>query len=259
MNLKRLELQYVPFDEYYKLSNKELLELRAKSDQLHQLESWLLPQMLSYYGNWKVVTAEGQIDVLQTLKQNIGDDPWKIGLWRVATKLSRGLLVKSQSKPESACYSRLVPIILAGLKQYQGIPYNAWPKTELNLVTDELLEAAMLAEYENFDKTELLQMRELGLTIRSGDKVGQQKPTHSTWKLTGLQQFRVGKLPILAQTMLCQTWVAHPSIRTKYMVLDPQNWDHMPEPLIDSEVIPVVEAKKPKAVIEEDNRLPWEM
>ena len=259
MILKKLQLEYVPFENYAKIREKESLAAQALDDGLHHMESWLLPQILAHYGKYKVALAEGQVDVQQTLKSNIGDDPWKIGLWKVATQMTRGALVHSQNKPESACYSRLVPLILAGIKQAQDIPYSAWPKAQLSMVVDELLYAAMVCEYEQFTKTELLMAREVGLTIKSGAKVNTLKPIHSTWKLTGLQQLRVGELPILAQTMLCQIWVAHPSIRTKYMVLDPQNWDHMPEPLITSEVVPIIETKKPKAIIEETNRLPWEM
>jgi hypothetical protein len=43
-------------------------------------------------------------------------------------------------------------------------------------------------------------------------------------------------VPELAQTMIAQIWCAHPSNRTKYMVLDPKNWDAIPAPLISSDI-----------------------
>ena len=265
MILKKLQLEYVPFETYAKLKEKESLAAQASEDQLYLMETWLLPQILAHYGKYKVASAEGQVDIKQTLKQNMQDNPWELGLWRCVTKMSRGSLVKSQSKLESAPYSRLVPLIMAGIKQYQDIPYSAWPKQDIHLVVDDLMAEAMCAEYEPFNKEELLEARTLGLTNKSGLKCGELKSATSTWKLTGLQQLRVGELPALAQTMLCQIWVAHPSLRTSSMVLDPQNWDTMPEAIIDYE--PMTPAKKEttkkRAVVqkfdETDNRLPWEM
>jgi len=46
----------------------------------------------------------------------------------------------------------------------------------------------------------------------------------------------LGTVPKLVTTMLTQIWVAHPSLRTEYMILDPNNWDKMPEPLVGSEI-----------------------
>jgi len=266
MILKRLELEYVTFETYATIKDPLQLAEQAKEDQLHQMESWLLPQILAHYGRWRIVATEGQVDIKETLKLNMQDNPWEIGLWRVCAKMSRGSLVKSQSKPESAPYSRLTPLILAGVKQYQDIPYLAWPKESINLVVDDLMAEAMCAEYEPFSKEELLEAREFGLTTKSGAKQGEQKSALSTWKLTGLQQLRVGELPVLAQTMLCQVWVAHPSLRTKYMILDPKSWDTMPEPLIDSEVLETVPKKQTtkksaasEKFAEDDNKLPWEL
>jgi hypothetical protein len=258
MILKKLQLEYVPFEQYAHLKEKESLAAQAGTDQLHHMESWLMPQILAHYGKYKIVAAEGQIDIKSTLKLNMQDNPWEVGLWRCVTKMSRGELVQSQSKTGSAQYSRLVPLILAGVKQYQDIPYTAWPKEHIHLVVDDLMAEAMCAEYEPFVNDELLQARTLGLTIKSGAKHGEQKSATTTWKLTGLQQLRVGSLPILAQTMLCQVWVAHPSLRTKYMILNPKDWDNMPTPLISSEVVNIVEPVVTHKNIE-DNRLPWEM
>ena len=264
MILKKLQLEYVPFETYAPLQDKESLEAQAQNDKLQLMESWLLPQILAHYGRWKVALAEGQIDVQQTLKQNIGDSLWELGLWRVVARLARGYLVKSQSKPVSAIYSRLTPLILAGVKQYQGIDYKLWPKDQIKFVVEPMLCDAMCAEYDDFTTDELLEARQLGLTTKTGATAGILKSAISTWKLTGLQQLRVGELPILAQTMLCQIWAAHPSIRSEYMVLDPKNWDVMPKPLIDSEVITVIKKESTnKSYIHKeaaiDNRLPWEM
>lgn len=52
--------------------------------------------------------------------------------------------------------------------------------------------------------------------------------------------------------MLAQIWVAHPDNRTKYMVLDPLNWDRVPPALIQVEVL------EPRtSQVEYTSDLPW--
>lgn len=265
MIVKKQELRYVPFETYANVTDKLDLEAKAKQDHLYTMEHWLLPQILAHYGRWEPVLVEGQISGIDTLKQNIQKDPWEIGLWRVCTQLSRGMLVKSQGHQRSAEYGRFTPLIMAGLKKYKDIPYSHWHREHLDHCMDPLLLEAILADYEPFTVDELLEAREEGLLIKSGTKLGQLKPILSTWKLSGIPHLRVGKLPVLAQTMLCQVWLAHPSIRNASMILDPKSWDTLPKALIDSEVI--TPAKKetspfghvPQKLVVEDNRLPWEM
>jgi hypothetical protein len=65
--------------------------------------------------------------------------------------------------------------------------------------------------------------------------------------LNGIGDTELSAIPALAGTMLCQIWVAHPSLRTEYMVLDPYNWDRMPPSLIATEIFAQKEPiKKPK-------------
>lgn len=53
--------------------------------------------------------------------------------------------------------------------------------------------------------------------------------------------------------MLLQTWLAHPSTRTKYMILDPTNLDSMPEPLESVDRL----FAKPKEVDESAPSVVW--
>jgi hypothetical protein len=48
---------------------------------------------------------------------------------------------------------------------------------------------------------------------------------------------QIHSLPKLVQIMVCQTWCAHPNNRTQYMVLNPLDWDNLPEPLIQTSEI----------------------
>jgi len=59
---------------------------------------------------------------------------------------------------------------------------------------------------------------------------------------------------------MCQIWVAHPSLRTDMMVLDPSVWDNMPQPLVTGETFgglgstEKTNVKMPQV----DTKLPWE-
>jgi hypothetical protein len=64
-------------------------------------------------------------------------------------------------------------------------------------------------------------------------------------------------VPKLTGTMLCQIWVAHPSLRTEYMVLDPVDWDYMPEPLVSPEIFITNKAGKSTLTYDASSDLPW--
>lgn len=250
LKLRSNHIKDFPFEEYAKLNDSQLEDL-AKSHYLTAFNSWMLPQVVHHYGTWKLVRNEaGKVDPNQTARENITTD-WDIGLWKVCVRLKRGSLVKSQVNPEFASYSALVPLILAGAKKYQGVRYGEWAVDETCRLIDKNLLEAMLwepGEYEGLDcgftdapdyglgSDRLLQLRDQGLMVKSGPNAGTvQKPT-SAWCLRGMQGTEFAKLPKLVGTMLCQIWVAHPSLRTEYMILSPSNWDWMPPPLVSTEI-----------------------
>jgi len=261
LKLKSNELKLVPFEAYADLKGDDLLE-QAEEHQLNLYGQWLLPQISAYYGTWQAVPLDNYIlDPRATARQNI-TSKWDMGLWRVCTKLKRGALVKVQSSEVGRNYSQLVPLILAGMKRHQGIPYKRWDLGGLSgLVHQELYE---VMEYEgdclDLAADELLEIRQAGLTIRSGAKAGQQNKPTSQWKLHGLATTQFHNTPTLLATIMCQIWVAHPSLRTELMVLDPKNWDQMPQPLIAGEVFTALGSKKQEIVTmpQTDDRMPWE-
>lgn len=251
--LKTQHIKDFPFQEYAQIAEPEGQGALAKSHNLSAFNSWMLPQISAHYGAWELVYSGNKIDPKATAKLNAGSDLWELGLWRVLTQLRRGDLVKSQLK--DANYSALVPIILASVKKFQGVKYSSWniepncPLVDKNLLdamlwrNDELYE--VVADEETPGTTrmalalgsdELLAIREQGLTIKTGSRAGTvQKPT-SSWCLKGIGDTVLGTAPKLVSTMLAQIWVAHPSIRTEYMILDPYDWDHMPSPIATAEV-----------------------
>lgn len=262
LKIRTQDIRAWPFESYAKL-NKTQLESSTSEHSISAFSSWMLPQIIAYYATWDLQWRDGKIDPMLTAKHNI-QTPWEIGLWRVATQLKRGSLVKLQSRPEYANYSALVPLILCGHKKYNGVPYVSWNLTENSPVVDEPLLEAMLwrddAVY-GLGSERVIQIRTQGLTIKSGTKMGEvQKPT-SQWCLKGIKDTEYASVPALASTMLSQIWVAHPSLRTEYMVLDPYDWDRMPPPLVSTEIFkqPDPQSLRTSKPVDDGNYLPWEV
>lgn len=271
LKLKSNTIQDFPFELYAKCENSSQLEDLAKAHYLTSFNSWMLPQIASHYGNWDLVHNEtGKIDPKLTAKKNITSD-WEIGLWKVCTKLKRGSLVKSQINPEFASYSALVPLILMGAKKYRGVMYSQWDIGEKCFLIDENLCEAMLWQPDDswcdtgmipgeiryaLDDNRLLELRQIGLTVKSGPAKGQVQNPTSSWCLKGMQGTELHNVPKLVGTMLTQIWVAHPSLRTEYMILEPNQWDWMPPPLVSSSIFK--EEQQPKAIKEyQPEPLPW--
>lgn len=262
IKLKTQDIREWPFEAYHKL-NRTQLETLAQEHSIGAYNSWMLPQIVAYYASWDLKLQNGKIDAMQTAKHNIRT-PWEIGLWRVATQLKRGSLVKLQSRPEYANYSALVPLILSAQKKYNGVAYGRWDLQEDSpLVDDSLLEAMLWRDdaVYGLGSERVVQIRTQGLTIKSGPKMGQvQKPT-SQWCLKGIKDTEYASVPTLAATMLSQIWVAHPTLRSEYMVLDPYNWDYMPPPLVTQEIFkqPDPQSTTKHKPVDTGTNLPWEL
>jgi hypothetical protein len=264
--LKSNNITDFPFERFAECNSSQCEDL-AKEFNITAFNSWMLPQILAHYGNWQIVYSNNKVDAKATAKANM-TTPWHLGLWRVCTQLKRGSLVKSQNNPQFASYSSLVPIILAGVKRFQGVPYQMWDiDNSTKLISQDLLAAMFWVPqigevydnkaYYGLGSEELLALREQGLTIKSGSRIGQTQNPTSTWRLTGMKGTILEDAPNLVSTMLAQIWVAHPSLRTEYMVLDPSNWDSMPDPLI-AETVFIDSAKPTKVKLEKTHYdLPW--
>lgn len=236
MLFKKQDIKELPLHELAK-KNVEEVQLWCEQHQLSHLNQWTLPQAVAHFGTWSLVKRNGIIDGIETLKQNLGNDLWAQGLWKL-TRVKRSQLLQSQVKaPE---YGALTPLILAGFKRMQNVQYEQWrTATGLeHILEPDLYSAVVLEDYTccSLGSDRLLEIRDQGLTIMSGAKIGQSKSAESTWSLTGIKNTELGGIPKLTQTMLTQCWLAHPKHRTHLMILDPQNWDRMPEPLISSEI-----------------------
>lgn len=236
--LKSNNIKDFPFEEAATLGSKELESWADETVHLTAHNSWMLPQIHGYFGNFTVTkNADGLYDSKALLATNIGSDPWGSGLWRCVTQLKRSSLVKSQNTPAGARYSALVPIILSGIKEAQGIPYSKWSKDFLVHVMGSSLHLAATAEVPTTTRSRTLAIRQQGLTQVSGKTPGASKSPLSTWTLKGIKDTEWGHLPPYTLTMLAQIWVAHPSLRTSNMILDPNDWDSMPPVLIEEDAL----------------------
>lgn len=267
--LKSNDIKEFPFEEYAKLNASQCEDL-AKAHCITAFNSWMLPQIAAHYGSWKLVWKGDKVDANATAKANI-TTPWHMGLWKVCTHLKRGSLVKSQINPEFASYSALVPLILMGPKKFQGVKYSQWdidattPLIDKNLreamfwqpdITSDLNQLEDYAPRYGLGSEQLLDLQQQGLLVKSGPKAGTYLNPTSAWCLRGMRGTVLSEVPKLVGTMLTQIWVAHPSLRTEYMILDPNDWDGMPEPLVTSKVFKQEKTALPRNT-DTGPDLPW--
>ncbi len=245
--LSKKDLKSVPFQLVY----EDGAEGQDQRKAFAKYSTWALPQALAFVGQTTPVkNPDGQFDGNATVKKFVSScehgKEWAIGLMYYLLSHPRGLIIPSGYKatsPEFIPYAALVPLILAAFKKYQSIPYSKW--TNFSSIVDKDLYAAMNCSPPSYTVEELLDLRDLGSTIKSGDKAGTKKNPVSTTTITatGVEEF--DKLPRLAKIMLTQVWLAHATIRHDYMVLDPVEWDRMPPSLVATEVRSLVTSSTP--------------
>jgi hypothetical protein len=258
-----------PFIPSYSKETIEKKKLKAKEDAfklmseklgLKNKAAWLLPQITAYIAKMKLTrNAEGKIDSLQFLKDNFSMDDWHKGLYIYCTAPTRGLIVPKQNSADFCNYSALVPLLMMPFKKFDRIAYSEWDFNVSMLLDPHLADAMTCEEVLELDSDQIIACRDLGLVVATGPAAGTLRSPSSTHKLYGNYGEEIKRLPWYCQVMATQIWVAHPSIRTHLMVLDWLNWDKMPQPLIDIEVLPTTESKyrnKPAPVYTSD--LPWE-
>jgi hypothetical protein len=183
------------------------------------------------------------------------------GVYYFMLYTKRGSFIDAQYKSPGNQYCSLVPLILLGFRKYHNINYMEWATEGLEHILELSIYDVITAEHLESDYTadELLAVRDKGLLIKSGKGEGTYRSILSTYKLWGgLDDSRIALLPWLAQVMLTQIWCAHPENRHPNMVLDPNDMDNMPEPLISIDIFnksPTAAVSVPAVVLKED--MPW--
>ena len=233
MRLRKQELSALNLEQLAYLTDQEL-EQACLDYNFSTYSQWMLPQLVSVFGQWKLM-GSGK----ETVLINCYNDFQK-GCWRL-TRVKRSLLVKNQTKEPT--YATLTPLILLAFKRIKNFSYEQFRDIEgLEwLLEPQLYEALVVPNINaNLSKDRLIQIRQQGLEYRTGPKAGQTRQSTSTWQLYGIQNTELGDLPKLTQTILTQCWLAHPQIRRETMILNINNWDNMPEPIIETAMAQVV-------------------
>lgn len=212
-----------------------------KSRNVDKMWTWMMPQLIAHVGTLTPVApvaVEGQLSGLDYVKKYFfNGDKFMEGVYRFLMVDSRSKYLTTQYKGEAKSFCSLVPLIMYAHKLHNNIPYSAWNRDEIQYITNPALAAAMTCELpEDLTPQRILEIREQGLTFKSGANKDTTRDALSTYKLYAVQDTEIGYLPELAQTMLAQIWCAHPTNRTKYMVLDPKAWDSLPVPLIQTNI-----------------------
>lgn len=204
-------------------------------------KTWFYPQALAHVAKWRVSrNASGKYSAKQLVLDSVKDDQFNKGLYWILMSKHRAL----QKQYQQGEYCSLVPLVLSAFLKLANIKYSEWDTGELHFVVDPKLLEAMHTRVPEYTTEELLDFRHRGLVTSDTARrsPGASKNPVTTYNITSLESEmpdgRVGpaKLPVLVRMMLCQTWCAHPLNRNHYMILDPENWDSMPEPLVSSEI-----------------------
>jgi len=225
------------------LSELQKRKLRAKAGAAalseyfikpYYIKSWglkLLDQIVSEFSRHKLnnLGSNNTISGLQYLKDNLDPKSERdMGVYRFLMIDSRSEYLDKMGTGEAKKYCTLVPLILYAHKLYNNVEYSKWERESLHYVVNEALCEAMLTETPQLSSERLLELRNIGLA-----QAGKPRSPMSTYSLYHLGNTELSECSSLVKIMLCQTWAAHPQNRTKYMILDPMNWDKMPTPLID--------------------------
>jgi hypothetical protein len=203
---------------------------------LKRKNEWFLPQLTSHIASMTLPArnAQGLLDPKAFLSINMKNNAYNLGIYYLCTHRLRGDLVQDQNRPFGVDYSALVPLLLMPFKKLHNIDYSTWDRDELHRLLDpNLADLLRFVPDTVYTKEELLDLRQEALIVKTGEKKGTAKKPQSTIKVPGQNGF----MPWYTQVTTFQIWVAHPSIRHKYMILDSENLDNMPEPLIESEVL----------------------
>lgn len=254
MLIRKQDIFALPIESWGALGIEEL-EAAVDAAQLRNHHTWILPQLVAWFGSWKICETGRQ-----TVQHNC-DTQLKRALYML-TRINRSGLIPVQTKTPD--YGTLTPLIMLGQKRMCGRTYESWRNYPgLEWILERRLGEAVVSDNYDFcdlGSARLLEIRNQGLTGRSGKVAGVVKPAESTWSLNGIRDTELGHLPKLTQTIITQCWLAHPKHRTPYMILDPQNWDRVPDPLIDQTLFqqpPITPAKK-ITVEKPREELPWE-
>lgn len=242
------------------------VEAWAIKNSIAQKLTWLPHQLLAYFGTWRAVQDEsGKFSAPLTWDANtrLREDYFALGSGLLATSARSNFFrdAPKGSQQYKSPINPLVPIVLAGFKKFQGIKYSAWNPIGLEALLDPELGKLVGVTVPDIAHSDILALRNTAITDKTGPRAGIPNNPATCTKLNHLGDTAIGHLPKLAKYMVLQTWAAHPSNRTEYMILDPNDWDNIPEPLVSRDIFLHQTAKpltvKPTGWSDSGSDMPW--
>lgn len=261
---------------------KDIAQLDWNTLELPQLKDnhgWVLPQVLAFFNhNIRLCRTGDKISASATLRALHADllesrvkfQSGKTVTSRELTSLfqyvnysPRGQIISgNQTLVANQRYAGSVPLLLSAFKEYRNVSYMSWDYTDpaiLQLLDKDNQEVIQYIG-QDFPDLDLLEIRELGRTIKSGTREGRQTPYTSCTSVNGIKDPDFKKLPRLVKLMLCQLWVYHPTTRHALAWTNLQDLDEPAPPLVDQEVFDVpTETRGRKAKPQPElQKLPWQ-
>jgi hypothetical protein len=216
-------------------------EAWCAKNSISQKLNWLPHQLLAYFGTWTAVRDEsGKYSAPLTWDANTRarGDYHALGSALLATSTRTNFFKAAPrgNQQYKSVINPLVPIILAGFKKFQGINYSEWNPVGLEMLLDAELAKLVGVVVPELSVSELIALRNTAVTDKEGARANIPNNPATCTKLNHLGDTALGHLPKLAKYMVLQTWAAHPSNRNDYAILDPNNWDNIPEPLVSKDI-----------------------
>jgi hypothetical protein len=141
------------------------------------------------------------------------------------------LIAVALTHKDARQYSSVVPLFMSAFKLYDDVGYEKWDKSDkmLKYFLGKSLEGLTDLPEGWTGPDDTMQERVLLQTYSTGTKSGETEPPTSyklnraTWYAEG-----VAHNDIIAR-MVLQTWLFNTIYRNDLMILDPWDWDSMPE------------------------------
>lgn len=159
----------------------------------------------------------------------------------------RSALLSGTAKANTR-FCTLVPLFMSAHKEYNGVNYEDWDKTDpyIEVALGHKLWTDIEPYIKGYGFIDVKRKRALALKDTRGREVAKDAWPHHTITLDNGTKLKGGNL---ARHMIFQTWMANVEHRNKYMILDPVDWDKIPEPFDEvfvPESEPETEMKEPQ-------------
>lgn len=235
----------------YKLSTMDGEDYNAKL-----VKEKLMPSIADTSENREL--GSKHISPIALYKSMVTDDTM-FGIYNFLMLDSRSGYLEKQYTGPGRNFCALVPLIMSAFRMHRGVPYSHWyPPLTSGIINPKLFSAMTFSADPKFTQEEILAARESGLLVKSGKTSGTSRNPLYTFKLYGAEGFQ--GVPELAQVMLAQIWCAHPSNRTTNMVLDFDDWDNVPDPIVAADTMDTTAIPWEDTNTSEDRKVknPWE-